>query len=310
MTTPKTEQQVKLYKTFKLKNIKKKIFIFGSGGEVGSDLVKLFSTDYLVYAFQRTKKKKDLKNSNVKYILHDFKKPIKTKVKPLVIINCIVTHDFSKQNNFSDLILNNCLSILHIVQFAKLNKIKIIHLSSVVIFNNFNKKKLLENSSLPDTNLLGSLKLLAEKSISFENLQFINLRLPGVLCESINNTRPWLRKNIYDIKKNKNILVFNKNSSFNNLITSKELFRFIDSILKRNIFQKGTYNFSANKAVKIKDLLNLVKNFYRSSSKINFSNIKKNSFIINSTKLEKKFKFKIKTTEKLLLEYLSDLKNL
>ena len=293
-----------------MKNIKKKIFIFGSAGDVGSDLVKYFSNDYYVYAFQRSKKTKDIKNLNVKYIYHDFTKPLKSKIKPEIIINCVVSHDFSKKSKFSNLILNNCLSILNITELAKLNKIKIVNLSSVVIFDGYNMETLFEKSPIPDTNLLGSLKLLVEKSIKFQNLEYINLRLPGVLCESKNFQRPWLKKIIYNIRQNKNILVYNKNESFNNLITSKEIFKFIDFIIKKNTFYKGTYNFSASKPIKIQELLKLVKNYYKSSSIIKFSNTKKNTFVISNNKLEKNFKFKLNSTNNLLLDYLNDLKNI
>ena len=293
-----------------MKKNKKKILILGTSGEVGSDLLKYFSDDYYVYALQRTSQKKDIKKENIKYIYHDFTKPLKSKIKPQIIINCIVTHDFSKKNKFSDLIINNCLSILNITEFAKFNKIKIVNLSSVVIFNGYNKNLLSEKSSIPNTNLLGTLKLLIEKSIEFQNLDFINLRLPGVLCESINIERPWLKKNIHNIKNNKSLVVYNKNSSFNNLITSKEIFRFIDFIIKKNIFYKGTYNFSASKPIRIQEILKIIKDYHSSSSKIKYSKTKKNTFIINSTKLEKNFKFKIKTTKKLLLDYLNDVKEL
>ena len=290
-----------------MKKNRERIFIFGSAGEVGSDLVKFFSNKYEVYAFQRCKKKKDIKNKNVKFIYHNFVNSLKIKIKPKIIINCIVSHEFSKKNNFSNIMLNNSLSALHISEFAKKKKIKIINLSSVVIYNNFNKKNLYENSFFPETNLLGSLKLLVENSIKFQNKEYINLRLPGILTQTKNSKRPWLRKVIFDIKQNRNLLVYNKDSFFNNLTTSKEIFRFIDFLINKKVFHSGTYNFSSNRPIKIYQLLDTIKKYYKSSSIIKYSKTNKNSFIIINNKLEKTFNFKIYKTKDLLLDYLNDI---
>ena len=293
-----------------MKKNKKKIFIFGSAGEVGSDLVKYFSDDFRVYAFQRNKKNTNFNKKNITYVYHDFTKPLNFNINPDIIINCIVSHEFSKENSFSDLIKNNILTIQNILNFTKKKKSKFINLSSVVIFEQLNNKVLFENSSINDINLLGSLKLLIEKSIEYENIDCINLRLPGVLSLSNTFSRPWLKKMIINIKRNKTIKIYNKNTYFNNLITTREIFRFINFLLSQKIFYKGTYNFSSIKPIKVNNLIILIKSFYESSSIIEFSNIKKKTFIIENKKLIKKFGFKIFTTETMLNDYLNELKNL
>ena len=289
---------------------KYKIFILGAGGQIGKDLVEYFSANYSVYAFLKKNNKKFVKKKNVKYIYHNFINPLNIKIKPDLILNCIVTHEFSRNNSLNNFIKNNLSTIKNIINFVKETNANLINFSSVSVYGKSDQSTLYENSSSSNLDLLGVCKLFVEKAIERENINFINLRLPGVLCVNKEQNRPWLKNIIFNLYNNKNVKIYNYSNKFNNLITSKEIFEFINYLIIKKIFISGNYNFSANQPVKLISLINIIKIFFKSESKIYNIINKDKSFIINTNKFEKTFKFKISKTEYLLKNYLKAIKNI
>ena len=68
-----------------------------------------------------------------------------------------------------------------------------------------------------------------------EKIQFLNIRLPGVVGYQINDKRrPWLCKIINQFKENKNVTIFNSSKLFNNIVDSYEIYRFINFLKNKN----------------------------------------------------------------------------
>jgi len=156
---------------------------------------------------------------------------------------------------------------------------------------------------------LGPSKFLGEKIIEMSDLNFISLRLPGVLSlDSSLVSRPWLKKIIYDIKKNKKIEIFNQNVKFNSIIDTIEIYNFIKFRCRNKKMIRGSYNFSASKPMKLKQIIKIITNFYSYNLKIKYRFINKSSSsLINIKKLDTKNNFKISSTKKILLRYLKNI---
>ncbi len=286
-----------------------KIMITGANGQVGIDLLKLLiMQDIQVYAnFRGKKNQKFSKHKNIIWIKHDFKNILKRRMKIDILINCIASHDFSKNKSFLDYMNSNIIAVNNIKKFAIFNKIKLIlNLSTVSIYGKVKVRKLTENYIPFRPCQLGVTKLLGEKVLN-NSVNFINLRLPGVLTTSTNYTRPWLKNLIFRLRKNKKIKVFNYERKFNNLIDTFEIVRFIKHILKYKLYKKKInkdFNLSASNPISLSQIINLIKENYLSKSKLLIKKNNVSSFIIDNAKIINTFKFYPSSVKDIILRNL------
>ena len=154
-----------------------------ANGAIGFDLVNLISKYKKVYAISRNKiKNKKLKN--VEWINHDLKK-MKFNIKePLdCIIHCAIDQNYLNKND-NEYSRINLGIIKNITNFAKKNNSKlIINFSSIEVYGEIKGKILYEKCRPVKPNIYGQTKLLIEQYLGKTNINFISLRLPGILCK-------------------------------------------------------------------------------------------------------------------------------
>ena len=288
------------------------ILITGANGSIGIDLVKKLSNKHKIFGIYRTKNHEVKKIKNVIWIKYDLKKNFKKKLKPnpKFIIHCAVDQELSKKKNISNYINSNVIILKNIANYAKDNKVKlIINLSSVEVYGDI-KEKLLDENYLPQNqNTYGLTKLLSEQMLYSQEINFVNIRLPGVLCEPLQKkfTRPWLSNVFNKMRKNQNIVVHNIKSKFNNVIDTEEIVKFVKFMIKKDITIRDTFNFVSLKPIILKDIFNLAKKKLNSKSKITeIKDYKKNSFYISTKKLEQKLKYKTQSTKNIIEKYLEN----
>jgi nucleoside-diphosphate-sugar epimerase len=183
------------------------------------------------------------------------------------------------------------------VEFAKRMRVKkIINLSTVNVYGNITKNNLTEKEIPNNPDILGITKLIGERIIEESQSKFINLRLPGILCLKNAMDRPWISKVLNDLKKHKEIKIYNRNSNFNNVIDTMEIAIVLEKIfLKKGAFNK-TFNLSASKPIKIHKLISFLKLKSESKSKVSFITKKNQSFIISNKKINKELNFIVSST--------------
>ena len=289
------------------------ILITGANGLIGSDLVKKLSNKYKIYGIYRTKNDEVKKIKNVIWIKYDLKKNFKKKLKPSpkFIIHCAVDQEASKKKSISDYIDSNVTILKNMANYAKDNKVKlIINLSSIDVYGNIQKKLVDENYLPKNQNTYGLTKLLSEQVLYGQKINFINIRLPGVLCEPFQKkfTRPWLNNVFNKMQKNQDIVVHNIKGKFNNVIDTEEIVKFVKFLIKKDITIRDTFNFVSLKPIILKDIFNIAKKKLNSKSKITeIKDYKKNSFYISTKKLEQKLKYKTQSTKNVVEKYLESL---
>ena len=240
------------------------ILITGANGLVGSRLVKKLSNKHKIFGIYRTKNDEVKKIKNVIWIKYDLKKNFKKKLKPSpkYIIHCAVDQESSKKKSISDYIDSNGTILNNMVNYAKDNKVKlIINLSSMDVYGDI-KKKLLDENYLPQNQKTSGLsKLLSEQVLYGQKINFINIRLPGVLCEPFQKkfTRPWLNNVFNKMQKNQNIVAHNIKSKFNSVIDTEEIEKFVKFLIKKDITIRDTFNFASLKPIILKDVFNIAK---------------------------------------------------
>jgi len=280
-----------------------KVLILGSNGRIGKDLVNYYLKRNYVYSIQRNKlidHKKKIHIINRKPILN-----LKNKLVSIdLIINAVATHEFSRKKNYKDFYNSNVKLVDEIVKFYKsLPKVKlIVNLSSVNANKFYLNKSINKNNKF--TKFYSKTKLMGEKIISRCKKNYLNLRMPGVVCSNIDKQRPWFGKIIYKIKNNLNIKIKNYESQFNGFIDSYEIYLIIKKFMKKKIV-RGTYNLSPMNPVPIKNLLELIKNKYKSSSKIINEGNNKNLFLISNKKLISDYSIYPSSVEKTLKRILN-----
>ena len=271
-----------------------KILITGANGTIGSDLVKFFSKNYKVYGFYRTSNKinKSMKSKNIVWIMHDLKKKINLNIKPSIIIHCAVTHEFKKNKSIKDYIDSNVISLMNLINFSKAKKIKkFINFSSYSIYKRHN------------LDILSITKIISESLLKKSKINFINLRLPGVLTYNLSDKRrPWLNNVLNKLKFNQKVKIYNKDKSFNEVIDSYEIYKFINDQLRKNKLNNDAFNLSASKPIKLLSIISYLKSRINSKSQIVYSSIKKDNFKI-SNKFNK-IKYKLPTTRMVIDRFL------
>ena len=190
-----------------------KILITGANGTIGSDLVNFFSKKNKIIALYRTPNfvSKNLKNKNIRWVRQDLKKKALGKINPKVIIHCAVSHEFSKKRKCSDLIESNITSLKNLIDFAKEKKVKFFfNFSSVKMYGDIREPVLKDSNDFINPDFYGLTKIIGEKMLQSQKINYLNIRLPGVLCYSINySTRPWLNTIINKLEKNEIVKIFN-----------------------------------------------------------------------------------------------------
>jgi len=276
--------------------------VAGASGQIGRDIVQNLSKSNKIFATYRKKKNFfDLKNKNVKWIKFDLSKKIKLRINPKIIINCTATHEFSPKKNLQDYLDSNIISMANLIAFAKEKKVKkIINLSTISVYGTI-KVNLLHEEYIPiNQNLLGRTKYISEYLLYNQPIDFINLRLPGILCSSKNYSRPWLKTIINKIKNNEKIKIYNEKNNFNSVIDVEEITKLISEVIKNNKIIRNTFNLSGSGFIKLGSAIKKIKKYYNSSSQILSLKNEKKSYLISVQKIKKILNFNTASVSKII----------
>ena len=203
----------------------------------------------------------------------------------------------------------NIISLKNVLELEKKKRVnKFFYLSSFKIYGSVNRKNVNEDDIFLKPDILGATKILSEKLIEHQKLNYLIIRLPGVVSYNISDQRrPWINSVINQLKLNNNVEIFNQYKKFNNVIDTFEIFKFID-FLKDKKIKIRKLNLSASKPVQIKKMVLDLKKNISSKSKIIFQKKKTQHFTIQMKNL-KKYNFKTSPTHIILRRYIKNLNN-
>ena len=219
-------------------------------------------------------------------------KKITLNIKPAIIIHCAVTHEFKKNNSIKDYIDSNIISLINLINFSKAKKIK--------KFINFSSYAIYKRNNL---DILSITKIVSENLLKKSKINFLNLRLPGVLTYSLSDKRrPWLNNVLHKLKFNQKVKVYNKDKSFNEVIDSYEIYKFISDQFRKNKLNNNAFNLSASKPIKLQRIISYLKSRVNSKSQIDYLSMKRDDFKI-SNKFNK-IKYKLPTTRIVINRFL------
>ena len=290
------------------------ILITGATGAVGFDLLKLLSENNKIYAFYRSRSKKIKKIKSINWIkinsLNNYVLPKKLNIE--CIIHCAVDQKYLELNkkryfNSNVKMIQNLINI-----FKNLKEKRIfINFSSIEVYGNIKKKTLKENYKPLNQNTYGQMKYKCEKILEKSNINYVNLRLPGILCKFSNETkhRPWINNISHKFLNNEDIQIYNPMAKFNNLIDTSELSKIILKIIKLKIDIKDNFNIGSSEPISLMKTIDFIKKITKSKSFILKKKTKRLSFSISTKKIEDFMNHKIGTTQTIIKNHLSYLLN-
>ena len=211
---------------------------------------------------------------------------------------------FFKKKNFNELVNSNIIALKNLIEYAKNDKTKFIfNLSTVSIYGKIENPHLTEDYAPKRQDDLGLTKYFGELLLINASINYINIRLPGVLTSSQNFSRPWIKTTIKKIKNNECLNLFNYKSKFNNLIDTHEIVNFIEFFLKKKLFKKKikkTFNLAASMPITMEKIIKMIKKYYLSTSKEIIRKNPSKSYTIDVSKIYKYYGFYPSTTKNIL----------
>ena len=267
-----------------------KILILGSNSTIGKDLIHYLNSKNQLFLVSR---KKFLINKKINIIKNiNFNELNKIKYHKFdLLINCIATHNFSKRKSINNYIDSNIKALIDVLTSGI--KIKLIlNLSTISKFDLTYKKNINEKTKINMNSILGITKSCLDELMKFQKTPYINLLLPGVITNSGEPKRPFLKKLIYMLKSNQLINVTNISLPFNSFVDSYEIYNFINHILKIKKFSfSGDYILSPNNYITLKYAINYIANYLKIKTKyVNLGKDDKN-YLLNNSKLKKILNF-------------------
>jgi nucleoside-diphosphate-sugar epimerase len=278
----------------------KVILITGCGGFVASHIANYFSSkNYKVYANYRSRiSKLIIKRKNLIELKGNILLMKNFPKKCDIIIHCAYQINSKKINKIGFCKKNlNMLKIL--LEYAcEKNVQKLFFMSSISIYGKLSCAYINENSRINNPDFYGRSKLFCEKLLSNnKKIKSFILRLPGVIGIGFHSIFLKIINN--KIKSNEEVLAYNLNSKFNNVVHVKELSRFILKLISCNNYKKNNYvfNLASSYPLKIKKVIEILFKMKKKKINIKKTQTKKKSFLINFD-YAKKFGFKAISVKK------------
>ena len=288
--------------------MKKKLFLTGASGKLGSVLITYLEKEYNLYSIGFKKKPK----KGIKLDLNNKYKVINTlnKIKPDIIVHLVAMTNVDEcENNFNKAYNLNCNTTINLVNWAQKKKCRFIYISTDQVYNNpgFNT----EDDAKPK-NVYSFTKYISENIVlSLSNSVIIRTNFYGFFPNHKDSLVNWFIKTVKSKKKIKLV----KNVFFNPLYIN-QLCLYILNIIK-NLQITGIYNLGAkNKISKGKFLYNLAKKLNFDTRKMEYQNVDKlklqafrpKNMLMSVKKIEKILKKRMPNIDKGIEDLITDIK--
>ncbi len=282
------------------------IFLTGSSGLIGREVLKKFSKSNFIYAIIKSKKKKLFKNKNIKYIVQNLEKKFdfNEKIDAVIHLAAKVQRKSKINSNQNYIITKNILEAT-----APACK-KFIFASSQMVYGNINEINIREDKKINENKLdnYGSSKIKCEKLIKKYQKKYrgsyYSLRFSGII-----EGAGFITYAINCILQKKKIHIFSNGKVMRNYLSLSDCVKSIFLTAKmKNIPNYHTINVSSGMNL---DNISIISKLFRLLS------INKKIFLTNRpapiqnltmdiSKAKKILKFKPETFDRSLKNYLKN----
>ncbi len=276
-----------------------KILITGSGGNLGSLLLKKLKNTHIVFGTVKLNKKTHQIKCDITNKDDVFK--VVRKIKPDIIIHLAgITGNIECEKNPHKTLDTNVMGTYNILEAIKDKKIRLIFASSREVYGN-SKHKVSEKSPLLPINLNGITKMFSENLIINFNLKYLIpfniLRFTNFYGE--HNEQRGISKMIKNSLIGKKITIFGGSQNID-LIHFDDA---VDAIIKTIEYEKnGIFNIGFGTSICLLSVIKILEKI--SKTKIDFNleksrDIETQNFTMDVSKAKEKLGFKAKITPKI-----------
>jgi nucleoside-diphosphate-sugar epimerase len=245
--------------------MKKKIFVLGGSGYIGSQIINKLKNYQLNSFLSIDKRKNSNTKEHIQINLNSKKKIFKLldNHRPNIIINCATHSALAYQNNLQRSINEDLKSLVNIFDYLKKNsKCKLIYFSSSYVYSGLNKKIANENDKVNPKHNFGIAKVFFENLILKNHKNSIILRLSSVFGEG----KAFFPNTIYNFAKecleDKKLTIWGSGNR-------KIQYIFIDDVAENTMkyfFSKpGIYNLGGIEYISIKKVSKKIANFFKAN---------------------------------------------
>jgi nucleoside-diphosphate-sugar epimerase len=232
----------------------KKILLFSPTGQVGSRLkCKLADLDY-----------------EARYLSRDDCTVRENEEIDVCIYTAGVTS--ARQETTEKYVIDNCYDATKIIKLCKEHNVKkIIYLSSDEIYGQLTTESLNVNSDRINMNVYAMTKYLAEQIVVESGMQYCILRLPGIVNGLCAGGNTFLERIVRDIQNGKEVICYNLDKQFNNVVHVDDLCDFIIKLIEHDCENK-VLHLGQPDNVTLREILCYLKKEFNSESEVKEGN--------------------------------------
>ena len=213
----------KLNKTYK-------IIITGKSGLLATDAKEFFNKICTTYKVGR---------DDVNYLNYSNVNEVFNKLKPNLIIHCAANTNVEEcETNPKQTYKDNVESSSNIVKYCKINKIKLIYISSTGIYGNWKKEPYIETDKILPTTVYHKTKYEAEIEVKKHLSNYLIIRTGWLFTDNFKIKKNFIKAR-FNESKNKDE-IYSDSTQYGNPTYSKDLIKCIYTLLIKNL--TGTYN--------------------------------------------------------------------
>jgi len=290
-------------------NAPKKILVTGLGF-IGSYLVENLLQKHSIIGMGRNAKSniKNTSNNQLNILSHDLVKPL-PDIGPIdVVVHTAASHPNSKPIKSDQEFKNsNVDATLQVAEYAKKVGAKaFIYLSSISIYGTIGDQILNEFTQINNPTPYGATKLEGEEVLkNFQNaFPIVCIRLPGIVGPKSQNI--WIQRMLTHALKGEEIVIYNPESLFNNIVHLSDIERFVSHVIDAEILGFEVVNMGASVPMKLRQVIDLLLKETGSHSKVTVDASPNPSFHIDIGKLQRVYQFSPITTKESVVRHVKE----
>lgn len=283
-----------------------RILVTGGGGFIGQGLVQsMAARGHDVVATYRSHKPERLaEDTNVACVQLDLADGLGAVPPVDAVIHAAAHTHLVPDSTADDYIRSNVQGTRNLVAWARKSGVRyLINLSTLSVYGELPAGELTEETPLYRPGLYGATKYLCELTVAEAAKDFgsVSIRLPGVVAPGY--FTPWIGQVLRRALAGEEIVVYNADAPFNNIVDVEELGRFIAHALKTPSAGSEMINLAASDPLPIGELVGTIVAEAGSASRVSSGDARKPSFSIVTERVKRIFAFHPASTREMVRRY-------
>lgn len=284
-----------------------RILITGGGGFIGRELMYLFARSGVdVIATIRNSRPEipaDV-SDRITLVQADLAAGLELDEQVDLVVHAAADTHLTPGLQAVDYINSNLLGTDNVARFAlKAGARTVVYLSAMSVYGTITEPLITEDTRLNKPGMYGISKYMGEKIIEeySAGMAAVCLRLPGVVGKDY--FLAWLGRMLANALHNKEIIIHNSNSLFNNIVGITDIYRYITHLVANNFSGFEVANLASEEPITIRKVIDILLAETKSRSPVTEVESDSMSFLIDTEKLKSRFGFQPRTTSAVITEY-------